>query len=278
MAVTANHPDCYAWPNRGPNTNGSQFFISLRACPHLNGILFTFSCHKCAEFARARTILGKHVVFGKVIRGFDDVVPKIAQGSTDEKDRPVVPVIVYNCGELELRKKAAPPRTCIILSFFSFGNVMGSLLLYSSSSAFLPAKEPSVSASSESEDETERRSHKCHKRRQRSRSPGNATEGDDKRLKRKRKHKHQKDEDRSPSRSGKAEPVTERKETEEEYDARLEREENERLAAARKREMERLSREREQEAASTNGVRFKGMFCPLLLQLSLMIPSQDGEE
>jgi peptidyl-prolyl isomerase G (cyclophilin G) len=54
--------------------------------------------------------------------------------------------------------------------------------------------------------------------------------------------------------------VAERKETEEEYDARLEREENERLAAARKREMEHLSRQREQEAPSTNGVRFKGMF------------------
>jgi peptidyl-prolyl isomerase G (cyclophilin G) len=59
------------------------------------------------------------VVFGKVIRGFDDVVRKIAQVSSDEKDRPVVPVIVYNCGELELRKKAAPPRTCSILFFLS---------------------------------------------------------------------------------------------------------------------------------------------------------------
>jgi cyclophilin family peptidyl-prolyl cis-trans isomerase len=88
---------------------------------------FKFSCHKCAGFTRARTTPGKHVVFGKVIRGFDDVVHKIAQVSTDEKDRPVVPVIVYNCGELELRKKTAHSRTCIFFSFLSFGIVMSLL-------------------------------------------------------------------------------------------------------------------------------------------------------
>jgi peptidyl-prolyl isomerase G (cyclophilin G) len=115
--------------NRGPNTNGSQFFITLRACLHLNGMCYVFFFKPI----HAINVLdipppGKHVVFGKVIRGFDDVVRKIAQVSTDEKDRPVVPVIVYNCGELELRKKAAPPRTCIILFFFSFGNVMDNLL------------------------------------------------------------------------------------------------------------------------------------------------------
>ncbi|KIP10976.1 hypothetical protein PHLGIDRAFT_100241 [Phlebiopsis gigantea 11061_1 CR5-6] len=71
--------------NRGPNTNGSQFFVTLRPCPHLNG---------------------KHVVFGRVVRGYEEVIRKIAEVPVDEKDRPSVPVTVANCGELVLRAKA----------------------------------------------------------------------------------------------------------------------------------------------------------------------------
>ncbi|KAH9011902.1 cyclophilin-like domain-containing protein [Lactarius pseudohatsudake] len=199
--------------NRGPNTNSSQFFITLHACPHLNG---------------------KHVVFGKVIRGFDDVVRKVAQVATDEKDRPAVPVIIFNCGELELRKKHAPP-----------------------------PKELSVSAS-ESEDASDgegEKGRKRHKRRHHPPSSGGEGEEDDKRHKRRHKRKHRQDKERSLSKPApieESEPSGERKETEEEYDARLEREENERLEAERKRELERLKRQHEQETPSANGVRFKG--------------------
>ncbi|NWH59552.1 NKTR protein, partial [Geococcyx californianus] len=64
--------------NRGKHTNGSQFFITTKPAPHLDGV---------------------HVVFGLVISGFE-VIEQIENLKTDTASRPYADVRVIDCGVL----------------------------------------------------------------------------------------------------------------------------------------------------------------------------------
>jgi peptidyl-prolyl cis-trans isomerase A (cyclophilin A) len=65
-------PGLLAMANAGPNTNGSQFFVTVAETPWLTG---------------------RHTIFGEVIEGYD-VVEAISKQATGSQDRPVEDVVL----------------------------------------------------------------------------------------------------------------------------------------------------------------------------------------
>lgn len=70
--LTFANPGTLAMANSGPNTNGSQFFITVAPTPWLNG---------------------KHTIFGRVIDGYE-VVEAISKVKAEQQDRPDKPVVL----------------------------------------------------------------------------------------------------------------------------------------------------------------------------------------
>ena len=68
--------------NYGPNTNGSQFFITFAKTPWLDG---------------------RHTVFGKVLEGMD-ILSKVEALKTNRRDTPLLEVKITDAGSLPVEK------------------------------------------------------------------------------------------------------------------------------------------------------------------------------
>lgn len=77
------HPGLLSMANSGPDTNGSQFFITFKPTTWLDK---------------------KHTVFGRVISGFE-ICKQAETIKTGAQDKPLTQVKIVGCGELSAEDK-----------------------------------------------------------------------------------------------------------------------------------------------------------------------------
>ena len=76
--IPHDRPYLLSMANSGPNTNGSQFFITTSETPHLDG---------------------KHVVFGIVIKGHE-IVDQLNEIETGGNDKPIDDIRIIDCDKM----------------------------------------------------------------------------------------------------------------------------------------------------------------------------------
>ncbi len=87
--------------NAGPNTNGTQFFITV---------------------ADTSWLTGKHTIFGEVVEGYD-IVEKISKVTRDGMDRPKTPVVLESVTIERVASKHLTNRSPLIERAF-FTNIV----------------------------------------------------------------------------------------------------------------------------------------------------------
>ncbi|XP_002155362.3 peptidyl-prolyl cis-trans isomerase G isoform X1 [Hydra vulgaris] len=83
--ILHNRPYLLSMANRGPNTNGSQFFILLAPAPHLDNL---------------------HTVFGHVLSG-NELIREIESQKTNNNHKPYADITIFHCGELIKKSKTS---------------------------------------------------------------------------------------------------------------------------------------------------------------------------